>query len=108
MEDTLPGSEYKVNIQGKCENARLFSSRFELLDYIKNMYLMEEPTIVEVGVFHGHFSKHLLDKIKPLEMHLIDTFTANDHISQLFESHDHYEFIKNKFASYKKVSRNFF
>lgn len=45
------------------------NTREELLDFIK-----EKKIVCEIGVFKGEFSKILLEKLKPDELHLIDIF----------------------------------
>ena len=96
--ETLPGAEYAIHMAGETDGARLFASRFELLDYLKPL-IKVDPVIAEVGVFHGHFSVKLLDVLKPSVLHLVDTFNTNDHISKKFTGAGHLEYVKSRFQN---------
>ena len=100
IQETFPGSEYAIHMAGKSEGARLFVSRFKMLDHLATL-LPEGPVAAEIGVFHGHFSARLLQILKPSKLHLIDTFCTNDHISGAFTAVGHHSFVAERFKVQK-------
>lgn len=96
---SLPGSEYGIDIPEECaKHARLFLNRKALLAHC-SASLPAKPSVVEVGVFQGYFSEHLLQTLAPSSLHLIDTFAVNDHITHLFTSATHLAHILAKFGA---------
>ena len=96
IKETLPGAEYAIHMTGSSDGARLFASRFDLLDHIKTLVKVD-PVIAEVGVFHGHFSEKLLSVLKPTTLHLLDTFNTHDHISEKFSAFQHLNYVSKRF-----------
>ena len=81
-------------------------TRNDLLDILpKNMI------VAEIGVFKGDFSEIILQKIDPIQLHLIDIFEGKmcsgnkdgDNIIWTELSED-YEFLKTKYENNKKVT----
>lgn len=51
------------------------NSRETFLEVVKE-YLPENPTVVELGVLQGEFSRDILDKLSPKDLVLIDPFVT--------------------------------
>jgi hypothetical protein len=100
---TLPGSEYELRIpEERADGARVFVSRKSLAAWCRSQ-LCECPTVAEVGVFAGDFSRWLLDVFHPSSLHLIDTFCTSDHVKQQFTANSHVSFVQNTFAREPRV-----
>lgn len=104
IQETLPGSEYRLCVDdGRVANAKLFVSRIALTKHCSTLLQLSNPTIAEVGVFHGHFSQILLDIFSPSKLYLIDTFYVNDHITHKFDAAHHFPYVKNRFKDLDTV-----
>lgn len=100
---TVPGSEYGLHtMKQKTNSSSLFISRLALVEHC-NKVLPSDPIVVEVGVFHGYFSPHLLKIFKPKSLFLIDTFSTDDFITRKFTAASHFEYIKQKFVNESNV-----
>jgi hypothetical protein len=86
----------------KFENAKLFQTRDELIEYCKQFIILN-PVIAEVGVFQGYNSENLIQKLNPSKMFLIDTFSTNDHWTNKFNPKTHLKFIQDKFKTNSSV-----
>jgi len=86
------------SINPKCfSGSKLFGSREKLLEECVSILNMENPTVVEVGVYQGAFSDKLLQTFKPKMLHLIDTYYHDDTWNYLFKKEQHLSYIKNKY-----------
>lgn len=62
-------------------NCRTVSNREELLARLDTR---DRPRVAEIGVFRGEFSRTLLDRLAPSELHLIDLDLTRHAIGQKF------------------------
>src|SRR5688500_10758847 len=82
-------------------NARVCRDRYEVLHHLPT-----GGTAVEVGVAYGHYSRKILEVLKPEKFIAIDTFAFREGQepwgSQLLRDSQcsHYEYYKRQFASY--------
>ncbi|MEQ8714146.1 MAG: class I SAM-dependent methyltransferase [Cyclobacteriaceae bacterium] len=67
--------------QKHVQNARLVSSRLELLKLMP-----KEAIVAELGVDKGAFSKEILETSKPRKLHLVDTWGSSRYNSSKMES----------------------
>jgi predicted O-methyltransferase YrrM len=100
---TLPGSEYGLHVPAdRADGARLFVSRKALATWCR-AGLPDRPRVAEVGVFGGAWSSWLLDTFEPSELHLIDTFCADDHVHGEFTASGHLAYVQAAFADRPEV-----
>jgi Methyltransferase domain len=80
--------------------ARFFANRNEMLRAFGEM-----DTVVEIGVAYGHFSRFILDTVKPRRLHLFDLFDIHerDYMTgimtyEILQGMSHRDFIEKSFA----------
>ena len=90
--------------QKQLNGAKIYANRWEWISS-----LSKGLDIIEVGVGSGDYSYHMMQEIKPNSLTLIDKYGQDDPElarpgkTRRYYSVEHYDFIKNKFNSYRNV-----
>jgi hypothetical protein len=87
--------------QEHVEGARLFSDRNEL---IKSLSYLVKPSVAELGLAYGDFSRFLIDQLRPQCFHAYDVFTMHEQpiiwgkpTSEIFNGLTHRQFFDKRF-----------
>ena len=86
-------------------DARLFSSRYELIKHLNTR--LHKGKIAEVGVAFGDFTKFLIDELQPSRFAAYDIFTLTDSdqmngmsCAQVFKGRTHINFYRERFKEH--------
>lgn len=97
-------SSYIPISQSQLNNAKIYTNRWAWIDSLpKNL------DIIEVGVGSGDYSEHMMKRIQPNSLMLIDQYDqcdpqlARPDKPKRYSEEQHYDFIVNKFRQYDNV-----
>jgi hypothetical protein len=87
--------------QEHVDGARLFADRNEL---IKSLSYLQNPTVAELGVAYGDFSRFVIDHLRPRYFHAYDVFRTHEHpiiwgkpTADIFKGLTHRTFFDKRF-----------
>jgi hypothetical protein len=102
---TFPLENDTTISQEQLKNAKIYSNRWSWIESLK-----KNINILEIGVAAGDYSQHMVDKLNPNNLYLVDTFTLSDitHIARpgqesKYQEGQAFNFVVNRFANNKNV-----